>query len=357
MKNRTKIVIPILIIVFLLLPNSLGISKFEKESVVYDSYKDLSYEEYVNVLETLPHFLTGTILDGNSKVIVTENGLAPTGIESKNYDYLISYEIQNQIINQSRYNFMKKYGMDPYPPLKDSMQLSPYENLEKTRNMPFFGFLNFLINKDYVDCHKKSKTKLEKEDGPHVSPYFDEMYLNLFIASDSEHFPYRPDQLIENCREGWQKFQDFNFNPKTQVMWGYWDASNIGTYYWDILNDLEEDWPKYGLEHLDWVVHMGLVKKSDHNGAAIVGGFFSFVAEDIEGFFNFWKNHNKRAVSQHELTHCLGNIEDDSGGPMPWNHVSWHPCIINYFWLTLCTSQWCTECYNKVYSRIWREQL
>lgn len=175
------------------------------------------------------------------------------------------------------------------------------------------------------------------------------MITEWFVASDNDQKPKNPDTLISKCIEGWRRFEIFGIDCYSSVYFGVYDASNVGTNAFDILEDFRDAWHSWNWSSDYNIVNMALVKKSNHNGAARTGGFFGFVAESVEGFFSI--NHAKDRIAQHELTHMIGEIPDDTGW-WPWNH-NWNRCIINYFYLWTGRTVWCETCSNKIYNRIW----
>ena len=65
-------------------------------------------------MNELPHYLEGTILKGDKKVIATETGEPPKGLkEGEHYDVIISIDEMNAIIDEANKRYIKKYGVDP----------------------------------------------------------------------------------------------------------------------------------------------------------------------------------------------------------------------------------------------------
>ena len=129
--------------------------------------------------------------------------------------------------------------------------------------------------------------------------------------------------------------------------WGYWDASDVGNDASDQLYDFYEDYQNMGLDHPYYVVNMGLTRYANHNGMAFLNSYWCIVTERCTSFIDI----DKDRIAQHELTHCIGDIDDDPGW-WPWDH-GWRRCVVNYFWLFFWTNIWCEHCSNKLYNEIW----
>lgn len=90
----------------------------------------------------LPNFLEGTILDGNTRVIVTSTGEPPEGLrEGVDYDKVISIKEAIAIENEARERYIKKYGVDPGNPKIDEVN-GTYLSKEEVERLVKSGRIN-----------------------------------------------------------------------------------------------------------------------------------------------------------------------------------------------------------------------
>lgn len=296
-------------------------------------------EKHLKKLESLPYFLEGTLLDGNIKVIETEEGKLPEYIDEGKCDKVLSTAERMQIVEQARKAFIEKYGIDPYPPEEEIITAPTKEELENI-NLEDYQDINHIDSIELRDDTKASKSY------PHENGYCD-MWVAFFPAYDSSQSPYDPNSLITKARYGWNRFGTFGIDTFYTIYWGWWDCSDAGTNSYDQLPDFEQDYASWGLNHPDYVVNMGLNRIANHNGIARTGGFHCIVTEDCTG----WIEHEKSIVSQHELTHCIGHIHDDSC-MWPSCH-SGGTCVVNYWCMWWGTTTWCNSCSNQIDYYIW----
>jgi hypothetical protein len=106
-----------------------------------DIYLQELYRRY-NVTENdvlfakneLPHYLNGTILDGDTRVIVTATGEPPEGLkEGEDYDAVISTKEMRAIMEDAKERYIGKYGVDPANPKLDEVGgiLLPNEEVKR----------------------------------------------------------------------------------------------------------------------------------------------------------------------------------------------------------------------------------
>ena len=106
-----------------------------------DIYLQELYRRY-NVTENdvlfakneLPHYLNGTILDSDTRVIVTATGEPPRDLkEGEDYDAVISRKEMRTIMEDAKERYIEKYGVDPANPKLDEVGgiLLPNEEVER----------------------------------------------------------------------------------------------------------------------------------------------------------------------------------------------------------------------------------
>ncbi|MBU1941290.1 MAG: hypothetical protein KKC68_05900, partial [Candidatus Thermoplasmatota archaeon] len=274
-----------------------------------------------------PKLFDDTILDGSKKVMVNNNGRIMKGMDREYFDYIISFEDYYEICEYAYKKYYQRYGIDLRSNNEDH-----YVNLIDFLKIPFTVPKDTLSNTIPVS-------------GPHQKN--GHMTVEWFIACDEKHEPDNPDKLLRSCIKGWQRFGEFGIDTCSAWYFGIWDASNVGFDYTEILYDFKQEWISWNWPHDYSFIEIGLVDKSNHNGAAYLNDCFGFVAENVNWFSI---NHAKDRIAQHELTHCIGGIPDDPGW-WPWDH-NWKSCIINYFYLWIGATNWCNDCWNILNSKI-----
>jgi len=82
----------------------------------------------------LPHYLEGTILGGNTRVIVSSTGEPPEGAqEGVDYDVVINMSEMMAIEKEAIEKYIQKYGVDPGNPKLDDINgtLLPREEVNR----------------------------------------------------------------------------------------------------------------------------------------------------------------------------------------------------------------------------------
>ena len=139
-----KIKIALIIIVLLLLTTfAYSISVDRTSKLPHYSPEELNelYLKY-NITENdikfakdeLPNFKEGTILDGNTRVIVTETGEPPEGLEEGvDYDAVVTMSEMMTIEKEARDRYIQKYGVDPANPKLENISgtLLPVEEVQR----------------------------------------------------------------------------------------------------------------------------------------------------------------------------------------------------------------------------------
>ena len=316
-----KKLLPILLVGLLVLSGLGAVAlpgRYQKAEVqnVSENTSTVSYESRLETGES-PYWLDGTILDGNTRVIVSEDGQPPEGTSPDDYDYVISYEEMDIICETARQDYIDKYGVDPCPPEPEP------------KGVPSL----YAFDEVFVD---ERSTKADSPGSPHQIN--GKIIVDVFTAKDSGHRPNDPHYLAGESYTGFKKFQTFNVQTGGYGYYGYWDASDVGSNMNDILDDLIEDCDKYrhGAENQ---VLMGWVRDANPgSGLACQDGFWC-VAKESSIFV-------KRLIAQHEISH-LFNAPDHGYSPWPY-------CIMSYWWLFFGVNTWCGGCTNMIRSHIWQ---
>ncbi|VVB60246.1 Uncharacterised protein [uncultured archaeon] len=271
--------------------------------------------EKEKVNRNLPDYLENTILNGNYKVVITEDGKPP--MDLLNYDYCISYKDMEKICKVARQVYNWSYNLDPYP-LEVASTNEEY--------IPDYY-------EDAIPCYDGSPHQISGK-----------IRLKVFFAKDFYHKPNNIANLQSLINKGWQRFIRFAVVPVTvEYYTGIWDASNCPVYDTEqCLYDLDQDCHSY--QTADNILVMGWIKLGDHNGRANLPGFFSVGAESV-----LVLNHPKDSIVQHEISH---NFNCPEGGWWPWEH-NYQSCVMNYWYCFIHSTVWCNSCYNKIFNRIW----
>ena len=86
----------------------------------------------------LPNYKEGTILDGNTRVIVTDTGVPPERLkEGVDYDIVVTIEEMFAIEEDARTRYMERYGVDPANPKVDVINGVPLPKEEVERLVRF----------------------------------------------------------------------------------------------------------------------------------------------------------------------------------------------------------------------------
>ena len=286
MKNKILLLGIFVCATFLILPSIILTAEEEVD------YASLGRDEYIKILDSLPDYLEGSLLDGNTRVIVTETGEIPYFIDINSYDVVLSMKEKTQIMNNKREEFITKNGIDPIPPYPIPDSVSEVEEYQEASDMDdLYGA------KGYGGAQEQEEgwalEQVTPGDGPHQID--GQMFLAVFIPTDTAHRPYDVNVLKAKCAVGWSRFQQFDINTDWFEVWGCWDASDVGIDAEQQIDDFYDDYIALGLDlvYPDCVVNMGLVKQSNHNGIAYRNDFYCLVAEDCVGGFEHDKTDAK----------------------------------------------------------------
>ena len=276
------------------------------------------HQQTVNAIgSTLPYWLDGTILDGSKRVVVTWNGRAPHDLARGDFDYVLNFRQEQQILDSARARYIAAYNIDPY----------------QVKEVPTIH-VNTIGANQFNDVVKPSGSSLGS--GPHKFCW--RMELKVFFADDDDHRPVNINELKAKTKQGWNRFFQFSMLPVIQYYYGLWSAYGSGTNSFAILDDLTVQCDKYQRHYYQIV--LGWVRTADHNGCTYLPNFFVVCSE------NCWPDAPKDILIQHELSHAIGAIPDD---PIPDSDIGWHrggfnPCLVNYYYLYSGTTTWCTTC-------------
>ena len=306
-----------------------------------DDLQDL-YHRY-NVTENdikfatndLPHYLEGTILNSDTRVIATETGEPPEGLkEGEDYDIVISTEEMFAIIEDERKRYIEKYGVDPANPKLDVVEGVPLPDEEVER----------LVKSGKIKDLGHAEPLAGILGGPHEGPHAIDGKIDaqIFIAKDSRHEPTQ--DIDSDTRDALNRFEtEFDIDMTLFWHWNFWDASDISPddSCSKALIDLADD--------CSWVIDqendivIGWMHDMDHNGMAYGDGFYAVCSDTANGYD--WPHDS---IVQHETSHLFNAPE---GG---W-WCNEHPeCVMNYCWAALHgTNIWCDSCRETVNENIW----
>lgn len=321
--------------VFLPIANAASVKNSYDHLADYKTYTDSELQSlYVkyNISENdikfakgkLPNVLDETILNGNKKVLVTEDG-KPLDNKNTDYDIIISESEMLKIIEQAEKEFYEKYGVDcsnPKVDIVDGKAIPKEEIKQNEENKKFDMF--YLSPKIEKYLTPKASWNPKEVNG--------EIYFHIYPATDSQHKPTESYQ--QDTIDAIRRFQTFGI--QTNIVWHYglWDASNIGYDAGDALNDLENDCSYIRDDDNDLVI--GWVDYLERfSGVAYKNGPFSVCATKSSGL-----DYPHDSIVQHEISHNFG--ADDQ------NSITHPTCIMNRVHAYLGTNVWCDSCKSTV---------
>lgn len=337
-------------------PNELTENDLKK---IYEKY-NVSENDIKFVKGELPNFREGTILDGDKKVIVTEDGEIPKDLEERmeekniNCDMVITIEEMFTIGEKARKDYMKKYGVDPVNPKIDTVNgiFLPKEYVDKLVEekvvMPGKPQKDSsLRTTDHRAMSVAGVSVIEafvmqtiRADGINDGPYAieGELQAHVFPAADSNQNPgaeYAPqtDSALDTLAV------KYNVDVYRTYYYGYWDTSDEADYRdsMTILNDLREDEDWVADDRNDIVI--GWVDTlEDHNGRAYSDGstdgdFTPFALCACHCAINPDWPHDSLAL--HETSHLFNAPDHGTTGPQ---------CVMTQWDAYWGYMDWCSDC-------------
>ena len=330
--KKIKIVLCILAGVFISIPTSIAI--IDEGSLNQGMTLEQIMIDEDNNTPQLPYWLNGTILDGTHRVVVSENGLPPPFQNPNSYDYIITFETEQQIVDAAKQSYINTYGINPCKAITEP------EQTNSTGNSSEYYDLYLKLYQQYGDQFT-SDIKITGNGHPHA--YSGQMYTLVFPATNSRDRPNQPQYLVDRTQGGFNAFQQFNnLQTLTYGEYGYWDASNVpsGSDIRVYDNDLYADLSANGwLDDAPSTFLVGWIKAT--TGDAGCGGGWSCAMRENNLI-------SKSVLAQHEISHILE--APDHG----WQF--WPPCVMSYFWYIFLQHRgWCSTCQNTIYNAIWNE--
>ncbi|RZN37214.1 MAG: hypothetical protein EFT35_06315 [Methanophagales archaeon ANME-1-THS] len=346
MKAKNMLVISILIILLLGIGIGIGIAntevnvgansqKFSKSDLkeLYCKYK-VTENDIKFAKGELPHYLTGTILDGNVRVIVSETGAPPEGFKKgEHYDVVIGVDEMFAIIDEACERFIEKYGVDPGNPKLDAVDGVPLPKEEVKKLVKSRKF-------DSGDAEPSVGILGGPLEGPHAID--GNLYAHVFIAKDTRH---KPRELVTgDTSAALSRFEtQFGVNMVWYWYFGYWNAGDISpaSSCMNALGDLAEDEA--------WVVDaendivIGWLHDMDHNGMAFLDGFYAVCSDTARGVD--WSHDS---IVQHEVSHLFNAPDHGRAGPN---------CIMTEWYAYWGKEVWCASCEATVNENIWGGEI
>ncbi len=276
----------------------------------------------------LPNYLDGTILKGEKKVLVTEDGKPLEDMkEGVDYDIVISESEMLDIIERAEMEYISKYGVDPSNPTIDMVdgKAIPTEEVKMLVKNKSIKLDDSLMSSDI------EKSVLSVSSNPKAVN--GNIYVHVYPAKDSNHAP--TESYYTDTIDASERFEGFGITVNRVWHYNYWDASDVSSTYSssDVLADLKEDCAYIRDSSNDIV--LGWVKYLDNNGRAYINGAYGVCATTATGVD--WPHDS---IVQHEISHNFGASDQNS--------VSHPTCIMNYAYAYAGTNVWCTSCSNTV---------
>ena len=336
----------VLIILVSQIPISIGYQKIETTT----EFESISLAGYQR---DLPHWLNGTILDGTTRVVVTEDGQSPDDMEPEDYDIVISFHEEQQIAHNARQRYIEEYGVDPYscepgyyfPPAdpellpkdidseitQDEITHECVDGENHHENVVFLS--DNMIQIDYIV--ENEAIQIGRSNGPHQ---INGKIVCKIVHATGRFRPVIPPLLTIMTQTGHNHFDDFGVTTKEKAYYGYWNTNDVpwDATLSDLMNDLIEDC-EGSIRVKDNQVVMGWVSTAGSTYFGLGGGYYGIAKETCP--FPLW------AVAQHEISHCYG-APDHYWSP-------WPPCIMSYVWLFLGYPTYCDSCFDTINDNIW----
>jgi len=316
--------------------------KESSEEYSPDELQDL-YRKY-NITENdikfamneLPHYLEGTILHGDTRIIATETGEPPEGLkEGVDYDIVIRTDEMLAIMEDASVRYIEKYGVDPANPKVDVVDGVPLPK-EEVERLVKSGKI-----KDLGDAEPLAGIRGGPSEGLHAIN--GEIWAHIFIAEDDRHEP--TEYIGFPTYDALSRF-DAEFGVDMKLHWylNFWNASDVNPAdnTSAALNDLHDDvsW----VREADNGIVIGWLHDMDHNGMAYSDGFYA-VCSDTAIWRPDWPHDS---IVQHETSHLFNAPE---GGYWCNEHPE---CVMNYCWAGLHgTGIRCNSCREIVNENIW----
>jgi hypothetical protein len=284
----------------------------------------------------LPHWLDGTILDGNHRVITTPNGKPPRDTTPSDYDYVISYAEYDAICAKARQDYVQRYDIDPCQ--KSATEQTKEQQMQQSVN-------------DAI----ASSNVLPRPLGDDPYPNFRIlMYLKVYFAVGSQE----PDNIAElkkqtniACSRFWfcsdqkKPYGHLTFLLHFVVYYysGYWDPTGYGYDTHDILDSLYLTCKT--LHTNRYTLFFGWIKRGDDANGRCCQHWFYGVGVETRHFGEPWYNLvGKDVIVQHELTHMIGNIPDGA------THSG--DCLMDYFDAETGCHIWCSNCVHAMWKHL-----
>lgn len=160
-----------------------------------DEAEPLSENEIEYARGQLPRYLSGTILDGETTVLVSPPEIKSRYTTAHNIEHTLTIDEANSIREQARLEYIKEYGVDPRNPRAEVIDGNVLRK-EKIRELVDQGKLKPGSSADPLHKNDDISTNdatTGPEGGNAGGPIAvdGEIFLTVYPAADSEHSPHR----------------------------------------------------------------------------------------------------------------------------------------------------------------------
>lgn len=172
---------------------------------LYEKY-DITENDVKFARGELPNFLNGTVLHGDTKVIVTEDGKPLENMkEGVDYDIIISESEMLTIVKQAEKDFFDKYGVDPSNPKVDIVdgKAIPTEEIKILVENGSIELSDSSVSSAVTDSLLLSVSDNPKEVN-------DKIYVHVYPAIDSVHEPTQ--SYYQDTIDGSERFENFGID-------------------------------------------------------------------------------------------------------------------------------------------------
>ncbi|ESS12804.1 MAG: hypothetical protein A07HR60_00274 [uncultured archaeon A07HR60] len=270
----------------------------------------------------LPHYLSETILDGDTRVTVIPSCERPSQMVPQDTDETLNLCEHRQILDSAINEYIDKFGVDPNAPKVQIIDGEPYTNEETQKLSTREG-----LNRGRVQTEQSAVTHSP-------NPINGTMRVHILEAADEQHRPH--EAWYDASTEAWNRFSTFGPSTSVSVYYGYWEPTEKGDNDDNLLDHLRKNHSDKQVEDNDLVA--GWVDHANRNGRAAKNGFYSVSATSADGI-----NWPHDSIFQHELSHNLGADHPRNG--IGCTNL---PCIMSYVSAYAGETAYCDVCFDEV---------
>jgi hypothetical protein len=283
---------------------------------------EVNENEILFARRELPQYLDETILNGNTRVTVTQSGERPPQMDPQDNDLTLSSREHRQILDSAINEYIDKFGVDPSTPKVQLIDGEPYTNQEAQK----------LLRRESIERGRCDTEESARAHSP--NPVDGKIRVHILEAADNKHQPH--EAWYGDSIEAWNRFDTFGPTTRVSVHYGEWEPEGVGEKSKPLLQHLVEN--QSDKQDGNNEVVAGWVDHATNNGRARRNGYYSISATSAD--LIDWPHDS---IFQHELSHNFGAKDEIKriGCASP-------PCIMNYASAKFHETGWCDGCHDTV---------